>query len=163
MSPTNNSRESNKNVTEAEFLTAQAADAQAAVHETWNELKGTLREAATLEVWARRHPWIVAGTAVAGGFLLATTVLRPKEQHELNGQAKEDLAPAEPAPRGSNWLIETLFSLLRPVLGQLVTSLVAAAMGALGGATADAAEQPTEDPPMTGGRGTPSGEEPVPT
>jgi len=157
MSPTASSSESD--VSEAEFLEAQAADARAAMHETWNELKGTLREAATLEVWARRHPWIVAGAAAAGGFLLATTILRPRNHQEPNEQAEADLGAPATTPRSSNWLIETLFSLVRPVLGQLVTSLVAAAMGALGGSMA--AEQ--DGRPATEEAGGSSGEGPVPT
>jgi hypothetical protein len=162
MSPTGTTNESKMN--EAEFLDAQAADARAAIHETWNELKGTLRETATLEVWARRHPWIVAGTAVAGGFLIATSLSRSKE-HESDGQA--DVPPQPATPRqNSNWLIETLFSLLKPVLGQLVTALVAATMGAVGGSMSDAAgkqEPNATDPDWPQDGGGLSGEGPAPT
>ncbi|HEV3345217.1 MAG TPA: hypothetical protein VG125_32870 [Pirellulales bacterium] len=162
MSPTASTNEPNGNASEAEFLDAQAADAQAAVHQTWNELKATLRETATLEVWAKRHPWIVAGTAVAGGFLLATTVLRPQQQAEnLNGRAEEDVGGPAAAQRGSNWLIDTLFGLVKPVLGQLISSLAAAAMGALSGSIAGASEQAAQGPPRAEESGL-SGEGPVP-
>jgi hypothetical protein len=149
-------------MTEAEFLDAQAADARAAIHETWTELKGTLGETATLEVWARRHPWLVAGTAVAGGFLVATTLLGPKQQPEPRGQAAEDLR-AETPRRASNWLIDTLFSLLKPVLGQLVTAFVTAAMSAVGGSMAEAAGEQQRSQPNAEGAGGLAGEEPVPT
>ncbi|HWB09330.1 MAG TPA: hypothetical protein VG826_08905 [Pirellulales bacterium] len=160
MSPTATTDESN--MTEAEFLEAQAADARAAIHETWNDLKGTLRDTATLEVWARRHPWLVAGTAVAGGFLIATTLMRPKEQPGHIAEAADDHPPATPR-RSSNWLIETLFSLLKPVLGQLVTTLAAAAMGAVSGSMAEAAARQEQARPNAEGDAGLSGEEPVPT
>ena len=162
MNPTVTTDESKLN--ETEFLDAQAADARAAIHETWNELKGTLRETATLEVWARRHPWIVAGTAVAGGFLIATTLLHTKSE-QPNGEAETPQQPATPQG-GSHWLIETLFSLLKPVLGQLVTALVAGTMGAVGGAVSGAAgdQQPDgRSQDWTENDAAVSGEGPVPT
>ena len=160
--PNRNDRQRKRS--EAEFLPdAQAANAQAAIHETWNELKGTLGEAATLEVWARRHPWIVAGAAAAGGFLIATTVLRPKDEPP---NSQPDMPQQTTGSRpGANWLIETVFGLLKPVLGQLATALVAAAMGAVGGAVSETAgKQETDgsDPGWPQDNGGQSGEGPVP-
>lgn len=156
------SKTAESKMTEAEFLDAQAAEAGAAVHHTWNELKDTLRETATLDVWARRHPWIVAGTAVAGGFLIATTLLRPKPEERDDAVGEDVVRPATPQ-RGSSWLVETLFSLLKPVLGQLVTALVAAVMGAAGVSMSEPAGEQEHDGPDAEHGGGRSSEDPVPT
>lgn len=125
-------------MTEEEFLDTQAEEARAAMHETWAELKDTLKETASLDVWAKRHPWLVAGTAVAGGFLIATMLLPPSAPAE----AVSDEEPRETsaARRGRlAWLVGPLFALLRPVFGQLVSSLISGALGAMTGAMADEA------------------------
>jgi hypothetical protein len=149
---------------EAEFLDRQMADAQVAFQRTLSELKSTLREASTLDVWAQRHPWLVAGSALTGGFLLATMLFPPKAQAnsmppaemEQNGH-QNTTAP----PRGSSWVLNTLFSLVKPVLGQLVTSLVAAAVGGAAGSMASA-DQPINDESVTGNPKPPADDGPVP-
>jgi hypothetical protein len=145
-------------MTEAEFLDRQVADAQAAFQKTWSELKSTLRETATLEVWAERHPWMVAGGAVTGGFLLASLLFSPKHQEAVEAAAAEQNGRQHAAGPGrdSNWLIDTLFSLLKPVLGQLITSLIAATMGAVGGSMANATDQPPDDQSPGTGDGSPT-------
>lgn len=120
------------NMTEAEFLDAQAEQARAALHETWAELKGTLRETASLDVWVKRHPWLVAGTAVAGGFLIATALRSPHPPTEAGRDEKSEASSGHRLA----WLIGPLFSLLRPVFGQIVTSLLSRAVDAMTGAMA---------------------------
>jgi hypothetical protein len=131
---------------EADFLDAQMADAQSALHETWNDLKGTLRETASLEVWAKRHPWMVTGAAVAGGFLLATLLLSPSGSAEPEPQP-EDADDDEQTPRRHSlaWLTGPLFGLLRPMLGQIASSVIAAILGALGGSMAASADDTASD------------------
>ncbi|HEX7378228.1 MAG TPA: hypothetical protein VF278_14010 [Pirellulales bacterium] len=119
-------------MTEAEFLDAQAEEARAAVQQTWAELKETLKETASLEVWAKRHPWLVAGTAVAGGFLIATAMFSPHAPAEPVGDEKRETSDS----RRLAWLVGPLFDLLRPVFGQILSSLLSAALGALTGAVA---------------------------
>ncbi|HQU43640.1 MAG TPA: hypothetical protein PK867_12565 [Pirellulales bacterium] len=130
-------------MTESEFLDAQAADAQAALHETWNDIKGTLRETASLEVWAQRHPWLVAGAAVAGGFVLAAVLFSPAEEAEpAVSEAEEPPANrAGPGHRRFSRLWAPVFSLVRPILGQLVTSLVGALLAGVGAAKAHQAAE----------------------
>lgn len=149
---------------EAEFLEAQAADAQAALHETWNDLKATMRETASLEVWAKRHPWVVTGAAVAGGFLLATMLFSPSEPAEPEASHDDDdnHDDTAPRPRRMAWLTGTLFNLLKPIFGQIVSSVIAAALGALGGSMAAASADGAPDGEMDGDRSM-AGEGPVPT
>lgn len=146
-------------LSEAEYLEEQATEAQAALQETWDDLKTTLKETASIDVWAKRHPWVVAGAAVAGGFLIATLLLSPAE---VEPAAEEE--PAQPASgkrRRLGWLMGPLFGLLRPVFGQLVSSLIAAALGALTGAMAAGSEgEPTSGD--ADGNGAMPGEGPVP-
>jgi hypothetical protein len=146
-------------LSEAEFLEGQAAEAQAALQETWDDLKTTLKETASLDVWAKRHPWVVAGAAVAGGFLLATLLFSPATDEEPAAEDEPELASG--GRRRLGWLMGPLFGLLRPVFGQLVSSLLAAALGALTGAMAAAPDgQPTSGD--ADGNGAMPGEGPVP-
>lgn len=141
-------------MTEDEFLETQADEARAALHETWAELKGTLKETASLDVWAKRHPWLVTGAAVAGGFLIASVLFSPSAPAEA---ADEEEAHTTPAGRTRRlaWLVTPLFALLRPIFGQLVSSLISGAVGAMTGAmAAEAAED--------NGAATGPGEGPVP-
>ena len=149
-------------MTESEFLDAQAADAQAALHETWSDLKETLNETASLDVWARRHPWMVAGAAVAGGFLLATLIFPHAESADEATETKsENGRDRREEPRRLAWLFGTLFNLLKPMFGQLLSSLIAAAMGALGGSLAQPADASSDEPAMAGDTNPPAGEGPV--
>lgn len=147
-------------MSEAEFLDAQVEEAQAAVKETWEELKTSLKDTASLELWARRHPWVVTGAALAGGFLVATMLFSPAREPEVPAE-KEREAPAERRHR-SGWLFGALFGLLRPIFGQLVSTLAASAMAAMTGAMM--ADQ-TAEAGMAGdsdGNGHAPGEGPVP-
>ncbi|HVX11472.1 MAG TPA: hypothetical protein VHC22_09845 [Pirellulales bacterium] len=143
-------------MSEAEFLDAQAAEARAAMNQTWDDVKSTLQDTASLEVWAKRHPWVVTGAAVAGGFLIATLLFAPPQPAVVE---KEEQAPRPtPADRPHRlaWMIGPLFNLLRPMLGQLIASLVAAVVGSLttsmaGTSSTDADESNSGGPPPDDG------------
>jgi hypothetical protein len=147
-------------MSEAEFLDTQAEEAQAAVKETWDELKSTLKDTANLQLWARRHPWLVTGAAVAGGFLVATMLFSPAEN--TAPPVDEDRPPPSDRPHRFGWLFGALFGLVRPIFGQLVSSLAAAALAAVTGAMAgnQAAEGSTAGD--FDGNGAAPGEGPVP-
>lgn len=144
-------------MTEEDFLDTQAEEASAALHETWAELKSTLKETASLDVWAKRHPWLVAGSAVAGGFLIATMLFSPSAPAEAASDEEQREAPAG-RPRRLGWLVGPLFALVRPIFGQLVSSLISGAVGAMTGAMAAEAADPADDASSTSG----PGEGPVP-
>lgn len=119
-------------MSEADFLDAQAAEAQAAIEETWSDIKDTLRETASLEVWTQRHPWLVTGAALAGGFLLATAILSPgRDASPNNADSDEEPVRSSPRRRGMSRLLTPLFHLIRPILGQLVTSLMGSLVAGL--------------------------------
>lgn len=148
-------------MSEAEFLDAQAAEAQAAIEETWSDIKHTLRETASLEVWTQRHPWLVTGAALAGGFLLATAILSPGRETAPEDAEPEE-APVRPrAPRrGISRLIAPLFHLMRPILGQLVTSLIGSLVAGLTAGMATSADD--SDHAASNGDTGAAGEGPVP-
>lgn len=146
---------------ESEFLEAQAADAQAALEETWGDIKDTLRETASLEVWAQRHPWLVTGAALAGGFLVASALFSPSREATSDEGDVEDPAPRPRARRrGISRLLQPLFNAVRPIFGQLVTSLVGSLVAGLTAGMATAPEQ--RDGMATNGDAGPAGEGPVP-
>lgn len=149
-------------MSEAEFLEAQAAEAQAAIEETWSDIKDTLRETASLEVWTQRHPWLVTGAALTGGFLLASLLLSPgPEASDEDTEPEEEPARrSRPRRRGLSRLLGPLFNLMRPILGQLVTSLIGSLVAGL---TAGMAASPDEtDGVATNGDTASPGEGPVP-
>src|SRR5215471_2494903 len=63
------------------FLNQQAADAKAAVRRTLADIKVTAQEAADVRWWTQQYPWYAVGAAAVVGFIAATQVLVPAEQH----------------------------------------------------------------------------------
>ena len=94
---------------ESMFLRQQAADAKAAMLRTVADIKATAQEAADVRWWTQQYPWYAVGTAAVVGFITATQVLVPAEQH-----AQE----APPAARPS-WMA-SLFELVRRTLLSVV-------------------------------------------
>jgi hypothetical protein len=150
---------SDKFVGEEALLDQQAAEARAAFEQTLNELKQSLRDSAKLKVWAKRYPWAVAGAAAAGGFLLATAICSPRgaaaaaEPQPTNGQPTGGQptggAPPPHAPPHTGWLawiIAPLIELIKPMLGQWLSSFAASAMGATSAPVANQAESPGRQP-----------------
>lgn len=131
-----------KFASEEELLDRQADEARAALDQTWTEFKHSLRDTAKLEVWARRYPWAVAGAAAAGGFLLATAICSPRAPaatasqptngQPTNGQPTNGAMPPPAAPRAGwlAWIMAPLIELIKPMLGQWLSSFAANAMGA---------------------------------
>jgi hypothetical protein len=86
---------------------------------------------------------------------LVATLLFPPPVPEAPDEEQTRAAPTEQRRRFA-WLVDPFFSLLRPVFGQLVSSLLSGALGAMTGAmAAEAADHSATD---TAG----SGEDPVP-
>lgn len=129
-----------KFASEEELLDRQADEARAALDQTWTEFKHSLRDSAKLQVWAQRYPWAVAGAAAAGGFLLATAICSPRapaapESQPTNGQPTNGAMPPPAAPRAGwlAWIMAPLIELIKPMLGQWLSSFAANAMGAASG------------------------------
>ena len=83
--------------TERQYLDDQAAQAKAGMIETLREITATALKAADPRVSARKHPWIVAGSAVAAGFL-AGALLTPATGNRVRPERTPTSANGEPAP-----------------------------------------------------------------
>jgi hypothetical protein len=82
--------------TERQYLDDQAAHAKAGMIETLREMKVTALKAADPRISVRKHPWIVAGSAVAAGFL-AGALLTPATRNRVRPERTPTSANVEPA------------------------------------------------------------------
>jgi ElaB/YqjD/DUF883 family membrane-anchored ribosome-binding protein len=62
------------NLSEEKYLDLEAARTRAAVGQTLEELKDSLRAGLDVRVWTARHPWAAVGVAAATGFAAAAAV-----------------------------------------------------------------------------------------
>jgi hypothetical protein len=102
---------------ESTFLAQQATDAKTAMQHTMQDMQATAREVANIPWWTQQYPWYAVGTAAVLGFMTATRVLFPPDQH----------APAAPPVQGQAVqpsLMGSLFEMLR-------STLVSAIIGAI--------------------------------
>jgi hypothetical protein len=92
-------------LTEAQFLAAQAEQAKAAMLKTVAELKSRLAEGANPAQWTRDYPWISLGVGAVAGFVAASTLIPSKEEQALRRLARIEAAlnvHREPAHNGSD-------------------------------------------------------------
>jgi hypothetical protein len=101
---------------ERTFLAQQATDAKTAMQRTIQDMQATAKEVANIPWWTQQYPWYAVGAAAVIGFMTATRVLLPPDQH----------APAPPpqAPAVQPSLMGSLFEMLR-------STLVSAIIGAI--------------------------------
>src|SRR5438270_4428503 len=66
---------------EADYLAQQAADAQLAMAQAWEDLKHSLSTGVDVKQWTARYPWIATGTALAAG-VAAGYLLTPRDRDE---------------------------------------------------------------------------------
>lgn len=101
---------------ESTFLAQQATDAKTAMQRTMQDMQATAKEVANIPWWTQQYPWYAVGAAAVIGFMTATRVLLPPDQH----------APAPPpqAPAVQPSLMGSLFEMLR-------STLVSAIIGAI--------------------------------
>jgi hypothetical protein len=66
-------------ISEEEFLRREVERARHALAASVNNLMYRLREAKSIERWARRYPWPTVGAAAAAGFTAATIVTPSKD------------------------------------------------------------------------------------
>lgn len=102
---------------ESTFLAQQATDAKTAMQRTLQDMQATAKEVANIPWWTQQYPWYAVGAAAVIGFVTATRVLLPPDQH----------APAAPPVQGQAVqpsLTGSLFEMLR-------STLVSAIIGAI--------------------------------
>jgi hypothetical protein len=80
---------------EREFLYAEEARIRTMLNESVDDLKQSLKEASSLELWAKSYPWVALGVAIAGGFTAATLVTPAKG--ETFGEKISKLVPVKAA------------------------------------------------------------------
>ena len=91
------------------FLAQQAADAQAAIHQTLTAMQATAREAANVRWWTQHYPWTAVGTAAVLGYVVTTAVLAPP------APPPADPTPARPAAARPTWTA-SLFALVQTLV-----------------------------------------------
>jgi ElaB/YqjD/DUF883 family membrane-anchored ribosome-binding protein len=69
-----------KHVSEADYLTRQQDEARAAISGVLADMKRALADGADIRQWTRQHPWIMAGSAAAAGFVAGMLVVPKKEE-----------------------------------------------------------------------------------
>jgi len=67
---------------ERRFLEDQAANAKTAMIQALHEVKQTAMRVADVRACARQHPWLVAGSAVAAGFI-AGALITPASRKQI--------------------------------------------------------------------------------
>jgi ElaB/YqjD/DUF883 family membrane-anchored ribosome-binding protein len=115
---------------EAEFLAVQAADAHAAIQQTLDDLRESLKTAADVRLWTRQHPWASVATAAAVGFAAANaitaswhTAVEPEEEPPPRPTPPPSPTRA-PSPSVANRIAGFLFDLAKETL----TAFAATAM-----------------------------------
>jgi len=81
-----------KDLSEADFLTAQQANAKAAIARTLREMKEDLANAANLRQVHEQHPWMTTAGAAVAGFVAATLLVPSKEETALKKLARWEKA-----------------------------------------------------------------------
>jgi len=81
-----------KDLSEADFLTAQQANAKAAIARTLREVKADLANAANLRQVHEQHPWMTTAGAAVAGFVAATLLVPSKEETALKKLARWEKA-----------------------------------------------------------------------
>ncbi len=151
---------------ESAYLAQQAADAQAAIKRTLNDIKTGLAQGANPSGWVREYPWISLGASVVAGFVATTAIVPSKEERALRKLARIERAlHPEPPPasrhdgedgRGSSNAADYKRgrqSFARSILGEVLKAVQPALLSLLtAGVTAKAAQPdypPSVDPSAT--------------
>src|SRR5213594_1515598 len=87
--------ELNQELTEADFLKAQEANAKAAFTRTLGEIKDNAIAAADIRNVTYHHPWMTAAGAAVAGFVTAALVVPSKEETALKRLARWEKALRE--------------------------------------------------------------------
>jgi len=79
-------------LSEADFLTAQQANAKAAIGRTLREIKEDLANATNLRSVHEQHPWMTTAGAAVAGFVAASLLVPSKEETALKKLARWEKA-----------------------------------------------------------------------
>ncbi|HEY3242426.1 MAG TPA: hypothetical protein VGM03_03660 [Phycisphaerae bacterium] len=119
---------------ERDFLADQAADAKTAMIHTLGDVQDTLERVADLRSWAKQHPWLFTGSAIAVGFatgaLLTPAPPRMSDATPANSEAESQPGcQARDAPQTKkSFLLAAAGTLLAGILQTVVQRSIAAAV-----------------------------------
>src|SRR5436305_1708065 len=89
---THEAKQELKDLSEADFLKAQEANAKAAIAATLREVRDDLARAANLRYVYEQHPWLTTAGAAVAGFLGAALLVPSKEESALKKLARWEKA-----------------------------------------------------------------------
>ncbi|MEK6642784.1 MAG: hypothetical protein AABZ08_02660 [Planctomycetota bacterium] len=119
-------------ITERNFLANEAVNAKAAMNQTLHDMKATLSGMISMRTCVKQHPWCVAGSAVAVGFV-AGTALTPsrgtnpkKSRPSLQAESQPTQPGHDTAKPRKSFLVSTLGTVLTGILQIWVQGLLAA-------------------------------------
>jgi hypothetical protein len=117
------------NLSESDFLAAQAAAARRKVADNLGRIGGDLKDCADVPAWARKYPWPTLGVAAGLGLLLGTAIFRRRPKDNT-----AELLAAALAARDAGATVPPKPSVFEGLVGELVRSLLGAVEGAIAGA-----------------------------
>jgi hypothetical protein len=84
-----------RKVTEAEYVTEQAAQAKAAIGAVIGDMKAAIASSANLREWTRQYPWVVTASAAVAGFAAGMLVTPSKDEsfREMWESIKDKFTP----------------------------------------------------------------------
>ena len=148
----------NADLSEADYLAREVADAKAALGHALADLKSGLSTSADLRLWVKHYPWAALGAAAAAGFA-AGAVVTPAPGESLtdklsklkpNGRQTraEEGAPSDRQKTSNvgSGLTGSLFDLAKTLVESLIIASVRAPAGSHTAATAAAAAEPAASP-----------------
>jgi hypothetical protein len=171
--PEERQKAAEKTLSESAYLQLQANQAKAAIGAALDDLKKGLATGVNPAGWAKQYPWIAVGAGAVAGFMATSLLVPSKEEQALAKLAKIERAlnpppPPPPqqaaangAPSGEQQYKSGQSSLVRAVLGEVVSAIKPAVISLLtAGTTAAVAKTSPEEmaaanakqqPPPTGG------------
>jgi hypothetical protein len=125
-------------LSEAEYLAREVADAKAALSHALADVKTGLAQSADVRLWVKHYPWAALGAAAAAGFAAAAAVtpaagqslqdkfsqLRPSDQSAANETCTNLPPRAAKSSSVTNKLIDSLFELAKVLVQTIVLTLV---------------------------------------
>jgi len=117
---------------ERDYLADQAAEAKTAMTATLHDMKDTLTRVADVHSFAKQHPWVAVGWAVAAGFVTGA-VLTPGQRMSIKKTEASTEAESQPSGHGQetpparrSLLFSTVTTVLAGILQTVVTRSMAA-------------------------------------
>ena len=158
-------------VTEADYVTEQAAQAKAAIGTVIGDIKGAIASSANFREWTRQYPWLVTAGAAVAGFAAGMVVTPSKEESfkdmwekvkdkftpdlekpKVDAHTVADQPAAAAAGEKPSWFSVVLREVLKavgPTIGGMLTGALASQPAQDDNGHAGNGHRPVGDPPPT--------------